>query len=139
MKERAEGLEKIATTGDTQQLPPGTATGMAVGAEIAPARPAPIGTVRIGAEMVRGVDLTAASSRHDEAWWWGGRGSWVGGTRVFTSVAMRFGGEAHKGCGLAATLAPWWRGLRWCRLRNGTVAWPRPMEHEAQPHQGDQR
>src|SRR5947208_3250413 len=37
-----------------------------------------------------------------------------------------------------ATRVPWWRGLRWCRLRNGTVAWPRPMEHEAQPHQGYQ-
>jgi hypothetical protein len=52
VQERAEGLEKIAATGDTQQLPPGPAMGMAIGAEIAPAHPAPIGTVRIGAEMV---------------------------------------------------------------------------------------
>jgi uncharacterized protein DUF4071 len=29
MKERAKGFEKIAATGDAQQLPPGTATGMA--------------------------------------------------------------------------------------------------------------
>src|SRR2546425_7643079 len=44
---------------------------MAIGAEIAPADPAPIRTVWIGAEMVRGVDLTAASSRHDDARGWG--------------------------------------------------------------------
>ena len=41
MKERPEGLEKIAATGDAQQLPPGTAIGMAIGAEIAPAHPSP--------------------------------------------------------------------------------------------------
>ena len=34
MKERPEGLEKIAATGDALQLPPGTAIGMAIGAEI---------------------------------------------------------------------------------------------------------
>ena len=69
MKERAEGLEKIAATDDTQQLPPGTATGMAIGAEIAPAHPAPIGTVRVRAEMRGGVDLAAAPPRgHDARW-----------------------------------------------------------------------
>ena len=51
MKERAEGLEKIAATNHTQQLPPGTATRMAIGAEIATAGPAAIGTIRVGAEM----------------------------------------------------------------------------------------
>jgi hypothetical protein len=61
VKERAEGFEKIATTDYTQQLPPGTATGMAIGTEIAPAHPAPIGAVRVRAEMGGGVDLAAAS------------------------------------------------------------------------------
>src|SRR5438093_1065483 len=51
---------------------------MAIGAEIAPADPAPIRTVWIGAEMVRGVDLTAASSRHDDARGWSCRGVGVG-------------------------------------------------------------
>ena len=51
VKERAEGLQKVAVTDDAQQLPPGTATGMAIGAEIAPADPAPIGTVRVGTAM----------------------------------------------------------------------------------------
>jgi hypothetical protein len=44
MEERAEHLKNIVTTDHTQP-PPGTAIGMAVGAEITPADPAPIGTV----------------------------------------------------------------------------------------------
>jgi len=71
MEDGPEGLQKVAVTDDAQQLPPGTTTGMAIGTEIAPAHPAPRGTVGIGAEMVRGVDLTAASARHDKARGWG--------------------------------------------------------------------
>ena len=51
VKERAERLEKIVTTNHTQQLPPGTAIGVAIGPEIAPAHPATVGTGRVGAEM----------------------------------------------------------------------------------------
>ena len=69
MKDRPEGLQKIAATDDAQQLPPGTATGMAIGAEIAPAHPAAIGTVRVGAEMRGGVHLAAAPPcGHDAGW-----------------------------------------------------------------------
>jgi hypothetical protein len=57
---------------------------------------------------------------------------------LLTGVAVRLAGEACKGFRLAAALAPWWHGLRWCRVRRSTVAWPYPMEHDAQPHQGDQ-
>src|SRR5215510_281511 len=39
MKNRAEGLQKRAATGNAQQLPPGTAIGVAIGAEVAPADP----------------------------------------------------------------------------------------------------
>jgi hypothetical protein len=80
---------------------------MAMDAEIAPADPAPIRPVWIGAAMVRSVDLTAASARHDEARGWGCRGVWVGGARIGTGVAGRLDGEAHKGLRLAAALAPW--------------------------------
>src|SRR5215470_16603462 len=118
MEERAEGLEKIVTTDDTQQLPPGATIGMAIGAEIAPADPAPIHTVWIGAEMVRGVDLTAASSRHDEARGWSCRGVWVGVARMGTCIAGRLGGEAHKGFRLAAARVPWGWGLT-CRQACG--------------------
>jgi hypothetical protein len=69
MKDRAEGPEKIAATGNAQQLPPGTATRMAIGAEIAPSHPAAIGTVRVRTEMVRGVDRPPAPARRDDAGW----------------------------------------------------------------------
>src|SRR5215510_12012122 len=58
--------------------------------------------------------------------------------RLVTGIAVRLGGEAHKGCGLAAPLASRWCGWRWRRLRSDTVAWPHPLEHETQPHEGDQ-
>ena len=70
MEEGAKGLEKIATTDHTEQLPPGTATGMAIGTEIAPAHPAPIGSVRVRAKVRRGVDLAAAPLRGHDAWGW---------------------------------------------------------------------
>ncbi|HEY5868779.1 MAG TPA: hypothetical protein VI542_25000 [Candidatus Tectomicrobia bacterium] len=69
VKDRAEGLEKIATTHDTQQLPPGTTTGMAIGAEIAPAHPVLVPTVRIRAEMGGGIDLASSPPRGHDAWW----------------------------------------------------------------------
>jgi hypothetical protein len=71
MKDRPEALQEVAATGDAQQLAPATATGMAVGADIPPSRPAPIGTVRVRAKVRRGVDLAAAPARHDDAWWRG--------------------------------------------------------------------
>src|SRR5712691_8740294 len=77
MEEGAEGLENRAMTDHTQQLPPGTAIGMAIGAEIAPADPAVIGTVRVGTEMGGGVDRTTAPSRGHDARWRG-----AGGLRV---------------------------------------------------------
>ena len=67
MKDGAEGLQKVAATGDAQQLALGAPIGMTVGTEIAPAHPAAIGTIRIGAEMHGGVDVTAAPSCHNNA------------------------------------------------------------------------
>jgi hypothetical protein len=139
MKDRAEGLEKVAAADHAQQLSPGTATGMAVGAEIAPAHPAPIGAVRVGAEMRGGIHLAAASSRHDDTRWWGCRGVWAGGTHVCTGVAMGLGGEARKGFRLTTALGPWGWGLQRRWASGGRVAWPRPLEHDAQPYECDQR
>jgi hypothetical protein len=62
----------------------------------------------------------------------------VGGGGVLTGIAVRLGGEAFKGCGLTVALGRWGCGVRCRRARSGGVAGPRPLEHEAQPHQGDQ-
>ena len=97
MKDGAEGLEKVATTSDAEQLSPETATRMAVGAAVAPADPAPVGTGWVGRELVGGVDLTAAPARHDDVRWWGCRGVWAGVTHMCTGVAGRLGGEARTG------------------------------------------
>ena len=66
MKERAEGLEKVAATDDAQQLAPTPPIGMAVGADIPPSRPPPVPAIRVRAEMSGGVDLASSSPRgHD--------------------------------------------------------------------------
>src|SRR4029453_9588078 len=76
------------------------------------AHPAPIGTVRMGAEVHRGVDLAAASPRgHDM------RGRSRGGVHagvgsLLTGVAGRFVGEAGKRRGLTPALWRWGQGLR---------------------------
>ena len=59
-------------------------------------------------------------------------------TAVLTGVARRFLGEARKGFGLTLALGQWAWGLRCRRTHGGGVAGPRPMEHDAQPHQSDQ-
>src|SRR5215472_6378775 len=106
MKDCPEGLQKIATTDDTQQLPPGAPIGMAISAQIAPADPAPIGTVGVRAEVHRGVDVAAAPPGGHQTRWRGCGCLWGRFTAVLTGVAERLGGEAHKGWGLAAALAP---------------------------------
>jgi hypothetical protein len=138
MKDGPEGLEKIAATGDAQQLPPGAPIGMAVGAEIAPPHPAPIGTVRVRTKMRRGVHLAAAPPRGHDA---RGRGVgclWAKVAAVLTGITVRLGGQARKGLGHTVALWHWGCGLRWRRARDGGVTRPHPMEHNAQPHQGDQ-
>jgi hypothetical protein len=57
----------------------------------------------------------------------------MGGTGAFTGVTVRLAGETGKGFRRAAALTP-----GWCRVHGGTVTWPRPLEHKAQPHKSDQ-
>src|SRR5262249_31798584 len=69
----------------------------------------------------------------------GAEGGGAGITGGLTGVAVWLGGEARKGFRLTAALGPWAWGLRGCRTPGGEVAGPRPLEHEAQPYEGDQR
>ena len=77
---------------------------MAIGAEIAPAHPAVIGTVRVGTKMVGGVDYATAPARHDDARGWSEGGLRAGNGSVLTGVAGWFCGETRKGCGLTRAL-----------------------------------
>src|SRR5262252_3411603 len=137
MKDRAEGLEKVAATDDAQQLAPTPPIGMAVGADIPPSRPTSVPAIWVRTEMGGGVDLAAASPcghdprRRSE----GGLWARVGG--VLTGITMGLVGMARKGCGL--TLALWQGGWGlWCYRARSGITGPHPMEYEVQPHQGDQ-
>lgn len=55
MQEGAMMLRKIAFARGAMELSPGTATGMAVGTEVAQPEPAAIATARMGAEMLGGI------------------------------------------------------------------------------------
>src|SRR5215467_10480434 len=107
MKDCPEGLQKIATTDDTQQLPPGAPIGMAISAQIAPADPAPIGTVGVRAEVHRGVDVAAPPPRGHEAGWRCCRGLRTGSDGGLTGVAVWLFDEACKGFRFTLALWPW--------------------------------
>jgi hypothetical protein len=97
---------------------------MAIGAEIPPAHPAAIGTVRVRAEMVPGVHLALAATGGGEPWRWRSRGSDQGGRRcLLTRGTMGLMGETGKRFWLAGAWAPWQDGLRWslrgCRALTG--------------------
>src|SRR5712691_1753468 len=59
----AHGLQKVAPTAAAIPLSPGATAGMPVGTDIPHSSPTTIGTIGIGTAMVRGIDLTGASSR----------------------------------------------------------------------------
>src|SRR5712692_2903621 len=58
---------------------------------------------------------------------------------MLTGVAVRLGGEALEGGEQTVALWPWGWGGQGCWARDGGVARPRPMEHDAQPYECDQR
>ena len=78
-----------------------------IGAEIAEPHPALIRTVRIRAEMPRGIHLARPSPRgHDAGWRATG---WLGDVLVdlLTGGTGGLAGEARKGLGLTVALGQW--------------------------------
>src|SRR6266436_106682 len=96
------GFEHIVTAGTTVELPPGSTAGMAIGAQVAQTRPAPVGTIGIGAEVAPRLDLTRASPCRDDAGWWETRGH-LDRLRhaLLTGGTQGLVGETRKGLG-------WW-------------------------------
>src|SRR5262245_66151951 len=90
MKNRAMMLRKIPLARGALELPPGATVGMAIGAQIAPPEPAAIATARVGAKVLRGVDLTGTPVG------WGHGIGWHRSRRIglcgvsLTQDAMRF-------------------------------------------------
>jgi len=70
MKDRAVGFVVVSVAGDTLQLPPGTATGMPIGTQVAASEPAMVGTIQGPTEVRLGVDSPLASAGEaDEGRW----------------------------------------------------------------------
>src|SRR3989442_12094170 len=103
---------------------------MTIGTEIAPSHPAAIVTVRIGAEMLRGLHLARPSPRgHDARWRATGR---LGCVRVslLTGGTGGLAGEARKRLWVAGALARGHDGLHWSPLCRSALARPGSMQHE---------
>jgi hypothetical protein len=111
---------------------------MAIGAEIAPSDPAPIGTVRVRAEVRRGVDLAAAPPRGHEAWGRRCGGVRVGGGGVLTGSTGGLTGETRKRMRVAGALARWRQRLGWPLIPSGTLVWPGIMQHDAEPEESQE-
>jgi hypothetical protein len=69
MKTGAVGLQEILVTHNALKLPPGAATGMAVGADIAAPYPAIIEARLLGAELGIGIHLVRAPTLGSKQWW----------------------------------------------------------------------
>src|SRR5215831_12708737 len=105
MKQRAMGLEKIAFAGETLELPPGAAIGMAIGAQIVQPQPAAIVTRGVGTKVHRGVHGPGAAGRerHGSGPW---RGRWSRLVELLlTQHTVRLVRQARERCGLGGTLA----------------------------------
>ena len=111
MQRGAMGLVEIAATAGAMQLAPGATVGVTVGTDIAEPHPALIRTVRIRAEMLRGIHLARPSPRgHDAEWRATGRlGSGLAG--LLTGGTRGLVGEACKGSRVARALTRWRDGL----------------------------
>src|SRR4030095_739937 len=121
------------------QLAPGATVGVTVGAEMAEPHPALIRTVRIWAEMLRGIHLARPSPRgYDAGWRATGR---LGAVRVglLTGGTGGLAGEARKWLRVAGALARRRQRLGWPLIPSGTLVWPGIMQHDAEPEESQER
>src|SRR6266481_4376129 len=135
MQRRAVGFLAIATTAGAMQLAPGATVGVTIGTDIAEPDPAPIVAGGMGAEVPRRVHLARAAARgHDTGWRAPGR---LGSVRVGlrTGGTGRRAGEARKGLRVAGALARRRQRLGWPLISCGAIAWPRMIQHDAEPEE----
>src|SRR6266850_4831936 len=139
MKRCAMGLQHIPLTLAAIQLSPRATVGMTIRTEIAEPHPTPIRTVRIGAELLRGVHVARASptggDRRWRRWRWRRRGFL---RRLLTGGTAGLAGEARKRLGVAGALARRRQRLGWPLIPSGTLVWPGIMQHDAEPQESQE-
>src|SRR5881628_3301776 len=140
MKRCAMGLQHIPLTLAAIQLSPRATVGMTIRTEIAEPHPTPIRTVRIGAELLRGVHVARASPTGGDRRWRRGRWRRRGFLRrLLTGGTAGLAGEARKQLGGAGTLARRRQRFGWLLIPSGTLAWPGIMQHDAEPEESQER
>src|SRR5207247_413825 len=124
-------LLEIAVARHTLKLPPGFATGMPIGTDVATSEPAEIRAVLGGTELLLGVNGALAAARSGEQRRWGARQLGRGIGRLLTSLTPWFMDEAGKGFGFFGVVTP--RGSRCARRRakGGALGGPQHMKHQA--------
>src|SRR5215831_15179420 len=137
-KRRAMGLLEIAITARAMQPPPGATTGMPIGTDIAEPDPAPIGTVRMRAEMPRGVHLARPSPRRHDTGWRATGCLGDGLVGLLTGGKEGLAGEARKRLRVAGTLARRRQRFGWLLIPSGTRVWPGIMQHDAEPEESQE-
>src|SRR5262249_30468872 len=132
MKRCTMGLQNIPLTLAAIQLSPRATVGMTIRTEIAEPHPTPIRTVRIGAELLRGVHLARASATGGDRRWRRGRWRRHGFLRrLLTGGTAGLAGQARKRLGVAGTLARRRQRVGWLLIPPGTLGLPRIMQHDA--------
>src|SRR4029453_13542820 len=136
MKRCAMGLQHIPLTLAAIQLSPRAPVGRTIRTEIAEPHPTPIRTVRMGAELLRGVHVARASATGGDRRWRGGGGRPRGFLcPLLTGGTAGLAGEARHRLGVAGTLARRWQRFGWLLSPSGTLAWPGIMQHDAEPEE----
>jgi hypothetical protein len=135
--ESNKSLIKIALARDALKLSPSLAARMPIGANVAAAEPAVIGTILIRTEMPRGVDGALASPREEDHRRWRARGF---GTRIeplLTGLTQGFVEISGERFGLfGARAAGLVRLERHCRGGARSVG-PPDMDEETTQHQSN--
>src|SRR5439155_4241427 len=110
-----------------------------IGADIAAAQPAMIGTIRLWTEVRVGVDSPSATAGVTENRRWEARRLGLRIGCLFTGCAQRFVEESGEGCGLfdASASALMGSGGRCGRTRR--VVRPHDVHEEADQHESDQQ
>jgi hypothetical protein len=138
MKNGAIGFVKISLAREALKLSPGLAAGVTIGADIAAAEPALVGTSRFRTEVSLGVDGSlAASGEGENRWWRGGRlGRRIGA--LLTSFTQRFVEISREWLRLFGAFSAGLVGLKRPGRRGSGRTGPPEVDHQADQDEHNQ-